>query len=144
LHHRNPPPSRQSNRTQISAYIAIHRRTSSIEMRQVYRSESCDPAIHTGVSPGSPVNGSVAEQRDRRRISRDDAYMRRAKAAELLRFARELALSLAHLRETEARYYDHDWRREHKGDGYYPEHTLHDDTDEPGPPHRSRWPSWSS
>ena len=42
------------------------------------------------------------------------------------RLTEELAVSLAHLRETEARYYDRDWRREHKGDGYHPEHALHD------------------
>ena len=42
------------------------------------------------------------------------------------RLAGELAVSLAHLRETEARYYDHGWRREHKGGGFYPEHALHD------------------
>lgn len=42
------------------------------------------------------------------------------------RLAGELVVSLAHLRETEARYYDHGWRREHKGGGFYPGQALHD------------------
>lgn len=38
----------------------------------------------------------------------------------------ELAASLAHLRRTEAGYWERDWRRAHRGSGIYPENHLWD------------------
>lgn len=38
--------------------------------------------------------------------------------------AAELAEALSHLRAVHACYWDHDWRREHRGLGRYPEHHL--------------------
>jgi hypothetical protein len=38
--------------------------------------------------------------------------------------AAELAAALARLRAVHACYWDHDWRREHRGFGRYPEHHL--------------------
>lgn len=36
----------------------------------------------------------------------------------------ELAAALSYLRAVHASYWDHDWRREHRGSGRYPEHHL--------------------
>jgi hypothetical protein len=38
--------------------------------------------------------------------------------------AEELAAALSRLRAVHASYWDHDWRREHRGFGRYPEHHL--------------------
>jgi len=38
--------------------------------------------------------------------------------------AEELAAALSRLRAVHASYWDHDWRREHRGSGRYPEHHL--------------------
>jgi hypothetical protein len=38
--------------------------------------------------------------------------------------AEDLAAALSHLRAVHASYWDHDWRREHRGFGRYPEHHL--------------------
>jgi hypothetical protein len=38
--------------------------------------------------------------------------------------AHELAAALGHLRAVHASYWDHDWRRERRGMGRYPEHHL--------------------
>lgn len=42
--------------------------------------------------------------------------------------AMELDASLAHLRRTEASYWERDWRRDHRGSGIYPENHLWDAT----------------
>jgi hypothetical protein len=44
--------------------------------------------------------------------------------AEREQLAGELAAALSHLRAVHASYWDHDWRREHRGFGRYPEHHL--------------------
>src|SRR6266568_240954 len=38
----------------------------------------------------------------------------------------DLGAALAHLREVRDKYWDHDWRREHRGYGRYPENELWD------------------
>ena len=44
--------------------------------------------------------------------------------AEREHLAEELATALSRLRAVHASYWDHDWRREHRGFGRYPEHHL--------------------
>jgi hypothetical protein len=44
--------------------------------------------------------------------------------AEREQLAEELAAALSRLRAVHASYWDHDWRREHRGSGRYPEHHL--------------------
>ena len=39
---------------------------------------------------------------------------------------RDLGTALAHLREVRDKYWDHDWRREHRGYGRCPENELWD------------------
>lgn len=43
---------------------------------------------------------------------------------ERLQIRDDLDAALAHLREVRDRYWDHDWRREHRGYGRYPENEL--------------------
>ena len=43
---------------------------------------------------------------------------------ERLQLRDDLDAALAHLREVRDRYWDHDWRREHRGYGRYPENEL--------------------
>ena len=38
--------------------------------------------------------------------------------------AGDLDAALRHLREVRDRYWDYDWRKEHRGPGHYPEHEL--------------------
>src|SRR5579872_5435563 len=45
-------------------------------------------------------------------------------ADERLQLRDDLDAALAHLREVRDRYWDHDWRREHRGYGRYPENEL--------------------
>ena len=47
-------------------------------------------------------------------------------AYERLQIREDLDAALAHLREVRDKYWDHDWRREHRGDGRYPENELWD------------------
>ena len=44
--------------------------------------------------------------------------------AEREELAEELATALSRLRAVHASYWDHDWRREHRGFGRYPEYHL--------------------
>ena len=43
-----------------------------------------------------------------------------------LQLREDLGAALAHLREVRDKYWDHDWRREHRGYGRYPENELWD------------------
>jgi hypothetical protein len=45
-------------------------------------------------------------------------------ADERLQLREDLSTALAHLREVRDKYRDHDWRREHRGYGRYPENEL--------------------
>jgi hypothetical protein len=47
-------------------------------------------------------------------------------ADERLQLRDDLDAALAHLREVRDKYWDHDWRREHRGYGRYPENELWD------------------
>ena len=46
--------------------------------------------------------------------------------AERLQLRDDLDAALAHLREVRDKYWGHDWRREHRGHGRYPENELWD------------------
>jgi hypothetical protein len=45
-------------------------------------------------------------------------------ADERLQLREDLGAALAHLREVRDKYWDHDWRRGHRGYGRYPENEL--------------------
>ena len=47
-------------------------------------------------------------------------------ADERLQLREDMDAALAHLREVRDRYWDHDWRRAHRGYGRYPENELWD------------------
>lgn len=64
---------------------------------------------------------ALAERRfaDLRRLTPDPADER-------LQVRDDLDVALRHLREVRDKYWDYDWRREHRGGGRYPEHELWD------------------
>jgi hypothetical protein len=47
-------------------------------------------------------------------------------ADERLQLREDLSAALAHLRKVRGKYWEHDWRREHRGYGRYPENELWD------------------
>ena len=75
-----------------------------------------------------------------------------------LHLREDLGAALAHLREVRDKYWDHGWRREHRGYGRYPENELWDavegyldlldasrssDPDALGLGDRPGWDNWS-
>ena len=66
------------------------------------------------------------EKQTSRGVARFDDLARLAPSpqAEREQLAQELAAALSRLRAVHACYWDHDWRREHRGSGGYPEHHL--------------------
>jgi hypothetical protein len=69
--------------------------------------------------PDEAVLGALAE----RRLD-DLPRLTPSPQAEREQSAVELATALGRLRAVHASYWDHDWRREHRGLGRYPEHHL--------------------
>lgn len=71
--------------------------------------------------PDESVLRALAERRhtDLPRITADQTELREQTAA-------ELASALARLRAAHGSYWERDWRREHRGNGRYPEHHLWD------------------
>jgi hypothetical protein len=69
--------------------------------------------------PDEAVLQALAERR-----FDDLARLAPSPQAEREQLAEELAAALSRLRTVHASYWDHDWRREHRGFGRYPEHHL--------------------
>jgi hypothetical protein len=69
--------------------------------------------------PDETVLRALAERR-----FGDLARLAPSPQAEREQLAEELAAALSRLRAVHSSYWDHDWRREHRGSGRYPEHHL--------------------
>jgi hypothetical protein len=69
--------------------------------------------------PDEAVLQALAERR-----FDDLARLAPSSQAEWEQLAEELAAALTRLRAVHSSYWDHDWRREHRGLGRYPEHYL--------------------
>lgn len=69
--------------------------------------------------PDDAVLQALAERR-----FDDLARLAPSPQAEREQLPADLAAALSHLRAVHANYWDHDWRREHRGSGRYPEHDL--------------------
>ena len=75
------------------------------------------------------VDGGPDEQALAALEARDFGSLKRLipeSADERLQLREDLGATLAHLREVRDKYWDHDWRREHRGNGRYPENELWD------------------
>src|ERR1700689_1814433 len=73
------------------------------------------------------VDGGPDEQTLVALAARDFGSLKRLipeSADERLQLREDLSTALAHLREVRDRYWDHGWRREHRGYGRYPENEL--------------------
>jgi hypothetical protein len=75
------------------------------------------------------VDGGPDEQALAALEARDFGSLKRpipGSADERLQLREDIGAALAHLREVRDKYWDHDWRREHRGNGRYPENELWD------------------
>jgi hypothetical protein len=75
------------------------------------------------------VDGGPDEQALAALEARDSGSLNRVvpePTAERLQLRDDPDAALAHLREVRDKYWDHDWRREHRGHGRYPENELRD------------------
>jgi hypothetical protein len=102
------------------------------------RAASCTSGGRTWIRSGSLHPGPGAHLVCRRRLdeqalaaleARDFGSLKRLipeSADERLQLREDLGAALAHLREVRDKYWDHDWRREHRGYGRYPENELWD------------------
>ena len=89
-----------------------------------YRIAASAARCRSGLSMAAPTSG-----RSRRWKRGDVGSLNRLipqPAYERLQIREDLDAALAHLREVRDKYWDHDWRREHRGDGRHPENELWD------------------
>ena len=73
------------------------------------------------------VDGGPDEQTLAALAARDFGSLKRLipePVDERLQLREDLDAALAHLRQVRDKYWDHDWRREHRGNGRYPESEL--------------------
>ena len=76
------------------------------------------PACHTPLTVRQPTEITT-------KFAQEPLYRLVPKPAdERLQLRDDLDAALVHLREVRDRYWDHDWRREHRGHGRYPENEL--------------------